>query len=61
MVYLDDRPVTAEEKQLNEVWQEGGRGAELKLRAELRDTKKEAYRQYVESIKDTGASKNEKL
>ena len=44
--YLDERPITAEERRLNDAWGIDGRDGEMSERRKIADEKKEATQVY---------------
>ena len=55
MKYLDDRPVTIEERRTSEAWKKGGKEAEQLEREKLMFEKKEKNQIYLNSIKKNDA------
>ena len=52
LLYLDTRPVTAQERALSEAWKEGGLNREKEVRAQFHEEKVEHHRKIYQEIEE---------
>lgn len=58
--FLDERPVTSEERRLNDAWGREGREGENEERKKINEEKKQETQRYLDGLKKTQQEQKEK-